>query len=377
MVCDFAQKLAFQINAWTKFKDLKAMVETTFGVPSGQQLRDAWTKFKDLKAMVETTFGVPSGQHYDLDFYNFNTISDVKGVIAKRLGIPLEIQTLIYDGKALTDEKVLKDCKIPMNTTLFFILSQEYASEELNIVINGMRAGEDFEFIAKSSYSIFDIKVIVDSKIGIPVNLQELVVYRFGIMKNWKTLSDYNMGSDSILSVLAINHRVDIRVRKSTKEDVNDTVVVAATSFELLEDILDTIPYELDNVFCQPSLFLDDIRLEENKSLVYYNIGSGTLLKFDRLIQINVGIPSDESVVIDIRPSHTIDEVKDKIELLCGISKEIQVLIHLNDEVLNACTLEDYECRLGSLWALRWICWGVSCSFYWPSYLGSLGQKEN
>lgn len=58
------------------------------------------------------------GQTITLDVNNNDTIEVVKQKIQEREGIPLDRQSLIFEGKELENKDTLKECKIEKKSTL-------------------------------------------------------------------------------------------------------------------------------------------------------------------------------------------------------------------------------------------------------------------
>ncbi|KAF9605709.1 hypothetical protein IFM89_018052 [Coptis chinensis] len=375
------------ISSLTTAKDLKAVLETKFGLPSNLQvlfdnknqlqLDDSHTlsEYEVLEdfgvwmlgPLVKLIIKMPQVKAMlPLNVYNFKTIRDVKEAIGQSMGIPVEKQIVMHKGQPLSDGLTLKDYGIGMNTTLYALFRMKCATEGFKVIIGGAST-KPFELKAKSSNTALDIKTVVESKTGLPVTLQVLY-YGHNEIKNWKTLADYNVKERSVLNVVTFNTPTDIYITTSRGKIVSDTFLFKANTFDTVDDVLNKIPNKVESIAGHPSLFLDETRLVESKKLADYSIGSGSLLSLDRLIQITVTIPSGEMVIVDLKASYTVDEVEEKIEEICGIPWDLQILTYLNDELDEEYTLEDYEFHVGSLWALKWLCGGRSCSFYMPSY---------
>ncbi|XP_042515317.1 polyubiquitin-like [Macadamia integrifolia] len=142
-------------------------------------------------------------------------------------------------------------------------------------------------------------------------------------------------------------------------------------SCNTIDEIIGMIPqeYMISRGILNPHcLFLGETRLKNELTLAHYDIASRAFLPLGCNIQVNVGIPSDEVISVDLKPMDVIGTVKEKIEDLSGIPWQQQTLTYLGDEVDDFYTLEDYELHLGSLWNLRWQFGGNNWSFFWPTY---------
>ncbi|KAL5702363.1 hypothetical protein ACHQM5_027589 [Ranunculus cassubicifolius] len=379
------------VNLSTKVEELKASLETRFGIPSNLQiLFDENNKFRlednhimrDYDVSKNSVFWVlgPSLKFYlkmsefetiiPISIYNFKSLFEVKEIIGEKMGIPVEKQVFIYEGNILSNNEVtLKDSGIQMNSTVHVLFkSGNDPEKEFKVTFEG-EFEEAFEITVKSWNTGLDIKTMIESKTAFPITLQKLVLGTKEI-KNWRKVGDCNITDNSVIDLMSFKSWIRVYVTSSNGNMVEKLLSKTRDTYTV-DDLMDAISEKMESsIVGHPALFCNGIRLKENKFLADYNIMPGTFLTLDRLIQITVTIPSGEIVVVDLAPLYTIREVKVKIEEKCGIPWEIQRLTYLDDEIDEDYTLEDYECHLKNLWVLRWLCGGVSYSFYMPSYGG-------
>ncbi|KAK9281116.1 hypothetical protein L1049_004009 [Liquidambar formosana] len=396
LVHDCFWEAGFLVSESTTVFEIKKMIENFSALPPARQilfhgkkmakLEDGKTlEFYKIKENPSLWLFSPSlklsikmpqvGTANPLQAYSFDSISDIKQTISEKMGIPCSGQTLIYAGKLLTDAETVEAYNIKKNSEVYAIFGLDDDSEELALTIV-MHKKDIVDVKVKQWFTISDVKALVESKIEIPICVQDLY-YNHGKLKDWKTVSDYGMKNSSNITLEICSSNVKLFIYPQNGREDNGIVIEAKNS-DTVEAVLGMIPQEeIDIIGGRPSLFLDDTWLMEDKILARYGIKSGCILHLDRLVQINVTLPDGETMKADLKASYKIGTVKEKIEEICAIPYEVQSLTYLDDELDDCLTLRQYDALLGSLWALRWKCGGRSWSFFWPSYKGGVDDSED
>lgn len=93
---------------------------------------------------------------------------------------------------------------------------------------------------------------------------------------------------------------------------------------------------------CQ-KLFFDKKKLDNYKTLSYYNIKQGSTLELFCPFQIFVKNLSGKSIVIEAEPSDTVEEIKSKIHDKEGVPLDKQRLICGGKQLEDNKTLADYN----------------------------------
>ncbi|CAN6684572.1 unnamed protein product [Malus baccata var. baccata] len=326
------------------------------------------------------------GETIALSIYKVSSIMDIKQYICEKMGIPCTSQKLFYKGQLLDEAECLKTYNMERNCVVYAVFrcgDQAEEVEETSLTFRKTQRNskeylvrhshfqeperkpdpkpvhdeDSFEIKLSSSHTIFDVKVIVESMLDLPISDQQPYCHD-EMLKDWEVISDCNVTNWYFSS-----SPLTIYVRTP---DVT-ALGLPAKSSDIIDDVWIPTPM-IEEVNGQPCLFLDGTRLMGTKTLAQYDIQSGADLMLDCLVQINVTGPDGTITKVDVNPSHIIKAVKEKIEERCGIPYGIQSLTYGDEELDNNMTIGQYEALFGSLWALRWKFSRSSWSFFWPSY---------
>ncbi|XP_071927332.1 polyubiquitin 9-like [Coffea arabica] len=142
------------------------------------------------------------------------TVRDVKAIVESIIGFPLYDLSLIYDGKKLNDSKiniclpVMKPValKVKKSDTGGGAKSDKRGSTPIRIPYDkfSLIYSELLKREVKSLYTVRDVKAIVESIVGFPVNDQSLMCDGQQLDDS-KVLSSYHIAAESILKMLVQN----------------------------------------------------------------------------------------------------------------------------------------------------------------------------
>ncbi|KAF8401943.1 hypothetical protein HHK36_012894 [Tetracentron sinense] len=382
----------FTVSTLNTVKDIKKIIENEFGVPQDKFLLFYDKNLPELENWETLSFyGIEEnstllviglsmklfikmpqvGTTIEINLNCSDSIDDLKDQVWQKMGIPSTRQILLHAGRSLDDDQTLDFYNIQINSTLHALFVSEDGMQELNLLIKKL-SGDTVELKVKHCYTILDVKAVIESMLGLPIGLQELIHVQEKL-KDWKTLADYNIENESILQMMVCSSPLQLVIMTPSQNKNTNTIMLEAKTSNTIDEVMDMIPEEeIEKIKGHPCLFLDQTRLVGNQTLAHYDIQSGSFLSLERLIQVSVRLPGSATIKVDLKPSYYIHHVKEKIEEMCGIPCELQTLTYLGEELesdfTNCSTLGQYEDLLGSLWVLRWLCRGSSWSFYWPSY---------
>ena len=171
-------------------------------------------------------------KRFPLDIDLTESIKTIKDIIYKQKGIPQRNLILCYNGKKLEDHNTLQYYNIKKDSIIQLIISSfdksktfieksklnendfinqllernnsslSFKSKDekgINIIIKTLTS--QINFIVKPYTNIINIKKTLQEKLGVPVEKQTLL-YRSIELEDNKSISEYNIINDSILSLL-------------------------------------------------------------------------------------------------------------------------------------------------------------------------------
>ena len=261
-----------------------------------------------------------------------DTIKNIKEKIKDREGIPIEQQILFLDGKELEDNKILFNYNIQSS-----IIHLDLSIKGVIKILFKMLTGKNFYLLVKSSDTLKETKIKIENKEKIPIEQQRLLFAGKELEDN-KTFNDYNIkNEDTIHLALRLKGVMKILIKTINQKILNldanysDTIKDIKIKIEEKEGILPNHKYKL---------IFSGKKLEDSKTLEYYNIKNGTILYLVQvsLFPIIVQIRKETKITIDVERSDTIKNIKEIIKEKEEIPIEQQRLF------FNGKILEDDNC---------------------------------
>ncbi|KAL5705390.1 hypothetical protein ACHQM5_023699 [Ranunculus cassubicifolius] len=197
-----------------------------------------------------------------LDVDMRDTILSVKQRIQNKEGVTVSNQDLVYLGEELDDGHTVASYNITAGSTIYALVRQ---GDGMRINVRNEKNGSVIALKMKSWYTVENVKNMIESMVGIPIEKQRLYVGQ-GKLKNNQTLADLNILSGETLNVIS---GMLIRVIIHSTGKTYRFLVDASDTVNALQKILE----EKEGIHIeQQYLMFEGRRLGNGQTLADYDI---------------------------------------------------------------------------------------------------------
>ncbi|KAG2727860.1 hypothetical protein I3760_01G179000 [Carya illinoinensis] len=255
-ISENVQELFFVGN---QLKNDRRLVD--YGIPQGSTLHLVLQNLVAMRIYVK----MPSAQKIiAVDLRTYDTIQNIKSIIQAKEGIQPDRYTLIHNGKVLEDDRILAALNIPNESTIHLIFNPK---DVIPIFVRTV-TGEILKLEVKVLHTVHDVKAIIESMTGVPVNDLDLI-YAGKRVEDSKTLASYDIKEEATLDMFPAMMQIFV------KTWTGKTITLDVQKGNTIADVKDKIFHKLKILadhLSHVSIIFAGKRLDEGQDLARYGV---------------------------------------------------------------------------------------------------------
>lgn len=300
-----------------------------------------------------------NGNTIALDMQASDTVGTLKDTISKKKGHPPEQQRLLFEGQQLEDTSTLFDYRINTGSTVEMSVSRtcegmENVEEQAMQILIKDFAGNNVVLDVQASDTVGSLKETIGKKDGSSPEQQHLV-FEGQRLEDDRTLAEYRItcGSTVQMSVPRGSYGMEGVHEQATQILIKDcnglAIVLDMQQSDTVGALKEMISKKEGHPPQQQRLLFAGQQLEDTRTLSDYGINSGSTVQMSIRIQrgANILVRSMQGkvMVLDVDPSTTVSDLKERIREREGIPPQQQRLVFAGKQLVDGSTL--FESNIG------------------------------
>ena len=298
--------------------------------------------FANQEVMTTVCVRTPTGNTIALDAKLSDTVENLKPKMQEKEGIPSDQQSFFFAGKELTNGSSVSNCSINEESIIHLVVKPH---DQMHIFVI-IQTGKTIKLEVEPCDTIENVKAKIQAIEEIHPEQQRLFLAGQDL-ENFKTLADYDIQDESSLH-LVLEHKVHLSVKTMTGK----TIELEAERGNKIKTVKAMVQDKEEIVFDQQRLVLDGKQLENEETLLHYNIQNETTLDLvstsNNVIEIFVKTLSGKTSRFECYADDTVGKVKKGIKDKEGFPTELQRLSFSAIQLKDEQKLSDYNIENGS-----------------------------